>query len=61
MSKLTLDEISQECAACLFFNTEIEFTEGRLRLALTCDQQEKGFPSAKGCTQSLVLHGADED
>ncbi|MCP5277780.1 MAG: hypothetical protein H6935_05375 [Thiobacillus sp.] len=61
MTKLTMDEISQECAACLFFNTDIEFTDGRLRLALTCDHREKSFPSAKGCSELLLLHGSDED
>lgn len=60
MALLDVDQISQACAACFFLTTEIEFNDGKLRLAQKCDQQVAGFPNVLECAQTLQLEAPDE-
>lgn len=61
MTKPTLAELSGECAMCLFFNSSVEFTDGRLHIEVACEQYAANFPSAHNCPHNLVLNYADED
>jgi hypothetical protein len=61
MTKPTLAELSRECATCLFFNSSIGFTDGRLHIEVACEQYAAAFPGAHDCPHNLVLDYADED
>lgn len=60
MTNPSLAELSRECASCFFFHSSMELIDGRLHMALACEQHAAAFPNALDCPHCLVFDSPDE-